>query len=173
MAYLDGTELVNRIAQIRELAGYHGFSASFPIPGQVGGHQTDRVFFYSNAASAQRARPLAWMELDGTSGVVLGLNSCYVRDFVDPKVHPLEEVLDYSLTCGGSARDQLERVRRMAGLYGTVRRAAFRAELTQEERQAAEAYLQLLSQASPPALLAYYRALGGEFFRWAEENGLR
>lgn len=157
-----------RVAQLRELAGYAGYAASAPVPAQLDGHATDRVFFYSAARAPKRGRPIAWMELDAQSGAVLRLSNCHVEDFVDTREHPLDAELDYALSAPGGAREQMERIRRLEALYPQVRAAAFNQQLSAGQREAVQEYVRLIEEAAPAALMPYYRALGEEFLHWAE-----
>ncbi len=150
---------------VRALEG-GGYSVSQPVPCMENGLRTERVFFYPNTFNTKRVRPYAWASISSEHGRVFSFQYCAVRDFMDTKQYPLEQMVDYSVPSAKSAREQGELLKRMEEACEAVRAFAFAETLDEAQMKQLREFSLLMAQTVPAGLMPYYEALSPDFFRW-------
>lgn len=140
---------------------------SFPIPDMENGLKEDVYFVYNTSYQSKKERPYAIVKAAMTDGTLLVYQNCHLKDIVDTKKHPFSDKISYepedkSITVD----DYAKMIERLKGLYSKLREFVFNDTVTDEERDVAVAYKNLLFKMTSPDLQIYYSAIGKSFSEW-------
>lgn len=146
------------------------FAMSFYVPVKKAGHCLDAAFLYEMGNfTTMRARPYASVLVEPETGMLLEYCNAYISDFADSLNCSMSQKIDYSVPYAKTAAEQGALVARVEELYETVRKLAWKEELTENEKNAVREYWDCFQKAVPKDLLVFYKALAAEFWEWIEK----
>lgn len=145
---------------------------SFPVIDKVNQIIVEKVFVYPFSFNEMRTRPFGCITFSMTDGLLLKYENSYLFDFINTEEYPFDKKISYKIPGGNekSISEYQSQVSNIFDLYESIRRFAFKDELTTDQKETLSKYYLLFNNTVPPTHMPFYQALSQKYMNWVKKH---